>query len=100
MESYLRGHCLPYRIRNLRIKSGNKREVVRFDSRYNRNFNRRYITPIKIKVIKENKLVKLLGERFKAENKWLYTPYEYIKAKRLYIYFMLGTYNPKRDVRG
>ena len=44
----------------------------------------------------ENRLVKMLARRFKDENEDLYSPYWYTKAKRLYIYFMLGTYNPKR----
>ena len=45
---------------------------------------------------KLSKLVNKMAERFNDENKMHYAPSDYIKAKRLYIYFMLGTYNPRR----
>ena len=48
------------------------------------------------RVITENKLVRMIADRFDAENRRLYAPSDYLLAKRLYIYFMLGTYEPKR----
>ena len=52
---------------------------------------------LEIKAITDNGLVKLLARRFKDENKHKYNLYDYLKAKKNYICFMLGTYEPKRS---
>jgi len=92
----MRRHALPYNIGSCGFIQRIKWNIV-YDNRggYCRS-HWHNLTHTEDKVTSLSNLVRMIAKRFKGENEHLYYIRDYVKAKQLYIYFMLGTYNPKR----